>query len=174
MNIIRQVVFPLPDEFSESRFGQSGNHYAFVEYVFEIVVGLDVLHHLRQGAEGFEWDTRHRIQGGRMPESFLREAENHDGSRSLAVYYDIAGVRNHCLGLVGIQDIQASGGEDPVNDLQLLLMFHVSLAAGHLGEGSLGDVVPGGAEATGGDDYVIDFQFMGKIPDNLVMVIPDG
>ena len=76
-----------------------------------------------------------------MAESFFREAEDHDRSCAETVGDDVACVRNGCLGEVDVEDVKASGAQNPVDDFKLSVVSLEVFGLGKFCKGVFGDVV---------------------------------
>ena len=66
---------------------------------------LDVFDDIWKGSNRFERNSRKGIEGSRMSEPALREAEDHHRSSAFPVGNDFAGVRDKRLGLVDVQNV---------------------------------------------------------------------
>ena len=155
VHIVRKGAFPGLYELGESGFRKAVGHHGAVHNCAQAEVGAYVFKHVGQGSKGLEGHSRQGIEHCGMPEALRREAEHHYGSGSKLVGDDFAAVRYHCLPEVDVKDLQAAGGQDTYDDFFLFLVFHPAVCPGHTGEGFLGDVVLGGAEAAGADYNVV-------------------
>ena len=90
-------------------------------------MSADVFEYIRQGIHGLKRDAWHRIQHGLVAETALIEAENHYRGGAVAVDDDVAGIGNHCLLEIAVQNVEPAGVENPPHLLVLTFVKDVSL-----------------------------------------------
>ena len=173
MQVLRKAVLPgfyLP---GKCGFGQSGHHHALMEYVREGVVVFHVFYNIRNRSDGLERDAGQGVEGGLVPEPFLREAEDHHGSSTQMIENHVAGVRDEGLCLVYVQNIKSSCVKNLVDNLKLSVICQIALASGNLRQSRFRDVVLGWTKTSGSDDYLVVNKLVCQIVYNFVMVIPE-
>ena len=145
-----------------------------MENVSQGIMVLYILDNIRQGSDRLKGHSGQGIEGGGMAKFLFREPENHNRSRSQPVWYHLTCVRDKSLGLIDIQDIEPSGAENVVDYFHLDGILHIGIAAAHLGQSRLSDIILRWAEASGGNNYIADSQLILEVSDYLATVIPDG
>lgn len=110
---------------------------------------------------------------GQRHDHLVRELEPHAWGGAEWVAQGGAALKEHGLAALGRGERKATGAKEGLDVLQGLRIL-VELGAEEAAEGGLGDVVGGGAEATGDDYRLAEAEAMAEVEEDVVEVVGDG